>query len=78
MDVCLKLVIQERNLRHKKILQAALSQGSQYRIGGYTSLANSMIYFEYQSILVYCFGFTAIFYVCMCVCVYYNKYKSLP
>ena len=66
-------------------------QGSQYRTKGYTGLASDMIYFEYWSILVYCFGFTAIFifinkqiniYVCMCLCVciyiYYNKYKSLP
>ena len=28
MDVCLKLVIQERNLRHKKILQAVWSSPS--------------------------------------------------
>ena len=63
-------------------------QGCQYRTGGRTGLATGMIYFGYQSIPVYRFGFTAIFYiykyiyiymyVCVCVYIYYNKYKSLP
>ena len=63
-------------------------QRSLYRIGGCTSLASGTIYFRYQSIPVYRFGFTAIIYiyiyicmyvcmyVCVCVYIYYNKYKS--
>ena len=38
-------------------------QGSQYRTGGCTGLASGTIYFEYRSIPVYRFGFTAIFYI---------------
>ena len=61
-----------------------LGQGSQYRIGGCTGLVSGTIYFGYQSIPMYRFGFTANIYiyiyvsmcVCVCVCVYYNKYKS--
>ena len=37
-------------------------QGSQYRSGGCIGLTSGMIYFGYQSIPVYRFGFTAIFY----------------
>ena len=61
-----------------------MHQGCQYRTGGRTGLATGTIYFEYRSIPVYRFGFTAIFYiyiymyVCVCVYIYYNKYKSLP
>ena len=55
-------------------------QGSLYRIGGCTGLANGMIYFRYQSIPVYRFGFTTILYiyiyiyVCMYVCMYVCVY----
>ena len=38
-------------------------QGSQYRTGGYNGLASDTIYFGYQSIPLYHFGFTAIFYI---------------
>ena len=40
-----------------------LKQGSQFRTGGYIGLASGTIYFGYRSILVYRFGFTAIFYI---------------
>ena len=60
-----------------------LGQGSQYRIGGCTGLVSGTIYFGYQSIPMYRFGFTANLYiyiyiyiyiylckyVCVCVCV---------
>ena len=36
-------------------------QGGQYRTKGCTGLASGTIYFGYRSILVYRFGFTAIF-----------------
>ncbi|KAL0014012.1 hypothetical protein SO802_001081 [Lithocarpus litseifolius] len=38
-----------------------LIQGSQYRTGCCTDLANGTIYFGFQSIPVYRFGFTAIY-----------------
>ena len=41
-------------------LQKFQTQGSQYRIRGYTSLASGTIYFGYRLILVYRFGFTTI------------------
>ena len=34
------------------------NQGSQYRTGGYTGLANGTVYFGYWSIPMYRFGFT--------------------
>ena len=56
-----------------------LGQGSQYRIGGCTGLVSGTIYFGYQLIPMYRFGFTANLYiyiyiyickyVCVCVCV---------
>ena len=51
-------------------------QGCQYRTGGRTGLATDTIYFGYQSIPVYRFGFTAILYiyVCMYVSVYIYIY----
>ena len=44
-----------------KILK--INQGSQYRIRDCIGLVSGTIYFEYRLILVYCFGFTAIFYI---------------
>ena len=41
----------------------SLIQGCQYHTGGHTGLATDTIYFEYRSIPVYHFGFTAIFYI---------------
>ena len=64
--------------------KCCLEQGCQYRTGGRTGLTTSTIYFEYRSILVYRFGFIAIFYiyiyiyvcmyVCMCLCIYIYIY----
>ena len=66
----------EESSRRQKV------QGSQYHTEGCTGLASGTVYFGYQSIPMYRFGFTAIFlylsiniyiyvcmYVCMCVCV---------
>ena len=40
-----------------------LGQGSQYRTGGCTGLVSGTIYFGYQSIPMYRFGFTANIYI---------------
>ena len=44
-------------------IRRTIIQGSQYRTGGCTGLASDTIYFGYQLISVYRFGFTAIFYI---------------
>ena len=53
-------------------MYSCIPQGCQYRTGGRTGLATGTIYFGYQSIPVYRFGFTAILYIyiCMYVSVY--------
>ena len=48
---------------HCQSLLKLLNQGSQYRTGGCIGLPSSTIYFGYRLILVYRFGFTAIFYI---------------
>ena len=44
------------------LTEATFIQGSQYRTGGCIGLASGTIYFGYQSIPVYRFGFIAILY----------------
>ena len=54
-----------------------LNQESQYHTRSYTGLATGMIYFGYQSIPMYRFGFTAIlYYIYIYIYIHTHKIKS--
>ena len=82
-NLLLKFYVNETfSTPYYRLVRTPECQGYQYHTGGRTGLATDTIYFGYQSILMYRFGFTAILYiyiyiymyVCMCLCIYIYIY----